>query len=187
MTFRKWGKWIGSLLLFAVCALFFSLIALLIVKPGAKTSPASAASAVQAEFPDPVPSLSTGNARALSQLFSLPLPAAPGQTFEGEIRSVPYEGNTALLVTMEYPAFTVSCVQPALASPLLLSPGLTPASVRIDDRDGFSILSMPSIYLKGENRHCFCFSDDSAAYAVYTDRTDLSNLVAFASALRWVN
>ena len=187
MTFRKWGKWVGSLLLFVICALFFSLITLLIVKPGAKTSPASAASAVQAEFPDPVPSLSTGNAGALSHLFSLPLPVVPGQAFEGEIRSVSFEGKTALLVTMDYPDFTVSCVQPALASPLLLSPGLTPASVRIDDHDGFSILSMRSIYLKGENKHCFCFSDDSAAYAVTTDRTDLSSLVAFASGLRWVN
>ena len=187
MTFRKWGRLLGVLLLFLVCALFFCLITLLIVKPGAKNSAVTSASAVQAEFPDPVPSLSTGNALALAQAFSHPIPAFQGQAFQGEIRSVAFEGKTALMVTMDYPSFTLTCVQPALASPLLLKSGLTPASVRIDDQDGFSILSMPAIYLKGENAHCFCFSDDSAAYALYTDRTDLSSLVTFASSLRWVN
>ena len=185
MTVRKAGRLFGIFIVFVVCAFFFSLIALLIVKPGAKESPAAHASAVEAEFPEPVPFLSTGNPLALSRAFSMPVPAAFGQTFEGEIRSVPFEGNTAVMVTMRYPSFTISCVQPALASPLLLKPGLTPASVRIDNQDGFSILSMPAMYLKGENAHCFFFSDDSAAYALYTDQADLSMLVSFASLLRW--
>ena len=185
MTVRKAGRLFGILIFFLICAVFFSLIALLIVKPGANDSPASHASAVQAEFPEPVPALSIGNALALSHAVSLPVPAVSGQPFQGDIRSVPFEGKTALLVTMRYPSFTLSCVQPALASPLLLRPGLTPASVRIDNQDGFSILSMPAIYLKGETAHCFFFSDDSAAYALYTDQTDLSSLVAFASMLKW--
>ena len=187
MSFRKCGRLAGALILFLICALFFTLIALLISKPGAKNSAVSASAAVQAEFPEPVPSLVTGNALALAHAFSHPVPASSSQAFQGEIRSVPFEGKTALMVTMDYPFCTLTCVQPALASPLLLKNGLTPASVRIDDRDGFSILSMPAIYLKGENAHCFCFSDDSAAYALYTDRTDLSSLVNFASGLRWVN
>ena len=185
MTVRKAGRLFGILILFLICAFFFSLIVLLIVKPGAKESPAAQASAVEAEFPDPVPFLSTGNPLALSHAFSQPVPTAFGQAFQGEIRSVPYEGKSAVLVTMEYPSFTLSCVQPALASPLLLKPGLTPASVRIDNQDGFLILSMPAIYLKCENAHCFFFSDDSAAYALYTDQADLSMLVSFASLLRW--
>ena len=156
------------------------------MKPGAKNAPSAAASAVQPEFPDPVPPLSTGNALALSHAFSLPLPSFAGQPVEGEIRSVPFEGKTALLVTMNYPSFTLSCVQPALASSLLLKPGLTPTSIRIDNQDGFLILSMPAVYLKGKNAHCFYFSDDTAAYTLYTAQEDLTSLVSFASGLRWV-
>ncbi len=186
MKLKKTGKLIGALLLFSLCAFFFCLITLLIVKPGSKNAPASAPS-VQAEFPDPVSPLSSGNAQALSRAFSHPLPVYPDHPFDGNIRSVPFEGKNALLATLVYPSFTISCVQPAPAAPLLLRDRLAPASVRIDNQDGFSILSMPAIYMKGENAHCFFFSDESAAYTLYTDQTDLSSLVTFASRLRWVN
>ena len=185
MILKKGGKLLGILILFVLTAAFVILISLLIVKPGTKDAPAAAA--VQADFPDPVSPLSTGNAQALARAFSHPLPALPSQSFQGEIRSVPFEGKNALMVTLQYPAFTLTCVQPALAAPLLLKEGLTPTSVRIDNTDGFSVLSMPAIYLKSDTAHCFYFSDESAAYALYTDQTDLSTLVYFASALRWVN
>ena len=185
MTIRKGGRIFGVLVLFILCAFLFSLVSLLIVRPGAETTPAP--SKVLADFPEPVSYLSTGNAQALSRAFSHPLPVLPSQTMNGEIRSVSFEENSALMVTLRYSAFTLTCVQPALAAPLLFSSTLTPASVRIDDRDGFSILSMPAIYLKNEQAHCFYFSDDSAAYTLYSDQTDLSTLVYFASNLKWVN
>lgn len=185
MILKKGGRLLGALILFFLCAAFFCLIALLIVKPGAKDSPVSAPS-VQAEFPDPVPPLVSGNAQALSRAFSHPLPFFSGYSFEGEVRTVPFEGNSALMATLSYPSFTVVCVQPALAAPLLLRDSLTPASVTVDNQSGFSILSMPAVYMKGGHTHYFFFSDDSAAYAVYTDQADLSSLVTFASSLRWV-
>ena len=185
MIIKKGGKLLGILILFSLTSVFICLIALLIVKPGSKTAPAAAL--VQADFPDPVSPLSTGNAQALARAFSHPLPSLPNQSFQGEIRSVPFEGKTALMVTLRYPAFTLTCVQPALAAPLLLEDGLTPTSVRIDNQDGFSVLSMPAMYLKSNTAHCFYFSDESAAYTLYTDQTDLSTLVYFASALRWVS
>ena len=183
---KKCSRFLSLFVLFVLCAAVFSFFCVLIVRPG-KTDPAASQSAVQADFPPYTQPRSTSDARALARYFSHPLPVFTAQGFQGEIHSVPFEGENALTVTMTYPLFSLTCVQPALAAPLLINDRLTPASVRTENQSVFSILSMPAIYLTGGHAHAFYFSDDSAAYLLYTDQMELTDLAHIASLLSWVS
>lgn len=185
--FKKLSRFLFSLLVFLTLAVLTAAVCLLIVKPPFDLSQSAAYTAVEPDFPEKQPPVLSDNATALARAFSHPLPALPGQACEGEVRSVSFEGNNALLTTIQYDSFSLTCVQPALAAPLLLRLPLQPATVQTDDASSFSILSMPAVYLYGGRAHCFYFSDDSAAYALFSDTLDLSSLAIVASSLKWIN
>ena len=181
---KKGSRFLLHLFLFIICAALFTAICLLIVRPPADS--AGSSSAVAADFPDYAPDFTSGQPAALARAFSHPLPVLSGESFEGRVSSVPFEGRHALMATLHYGTFTLQCVQPAQAAPLLLNAELSPASVRTDSAAPFSILSMPAIYAYEGSRHIFYFSDDSAAYSLYSDQLDLSGLAYIASCLKWV-
>ncbi len=185
MILKKTGRFFGVLLVFLFCAVFFFLVTILIVKPGAKESAASGTVWVDAEYPPPVRAFSAENATALARVFAHPLPVFPQGSFRGNVRSVPFEGNQALVATLTYPSFTMTCGQPALAAPLQLKKELSPTSIRTDNVSGYSILSMPALYATDDRAHCFYFSDDSAAYALYSDELTLTDLSNISTMLRW--
>ena len=89
------------------------------------------------------------------------------------------------MLKLDFAGLTLHCVWPATAAPLLLEPDLTVMSLYTEDRYRFSVLSMPAIYAEKGERRCLYFSDESAAYRLYTESMGRDEFLAAAQRFQW--
>ncbi len=118
----------------------------------------------------------------LQETFGAPLPQLPGYPMQGQALNVPYNGKSVRKAVQQYEGFTLSAVQPAFASPLLLHPELS-LSMETD----YSVAGLPAALAEGENEYCFYFSTEEAAYSLHAQNMDRENFLALAALISFPN
>lgn len=124
----------------------------------------------------------TQNFTALEETFGAPLPKLPGYPMQGQALNKDYNGKSVRMAVQQYEGFTLSAVQPAFASPLLLHPELS-LSMETD----YSVAGLPAALAEGENEYCFYFSTDEAAYSLHAQNIDRENFLALAALISFPN
>ena len=174
-------KKVFAFLIFLIVLGIFCLYAVIAIRP-----PESGATRLtEAEEPDVVRTLESADLSQLSRLFDHAFPVLPEAGAYGRISTERQEDKNARLLMLDYSRMTLSCVWPANAAPLLLVPDLTVMSLYTEDRYRFSVLSMPAIYAEKDSRRCLYFSDESAAYRLYTDSMPRDEFLNTAQRLQW--
>ena len=174
-------KKILSFLVFLAVLLIFGLYAVIAIRPG----DSGGACLLEAEEPGVVMTLNSADLSELGRQFDHPFPVLPDAGVYGRVSTQRLEGKNARLLTLDYAQATLSGVWPATAAPLLLVPDLTVISLYTEDRYRFSVLSMPAVYAERDNVRCLYFSDESAAYRLYTETLPREEFLALAQRLRW--
>ncbi len=174
-------KKVFSFLVFLIILGLFCLYAVVAIRPpeSGSTRP------MEAEEPDVVLTTRSADLSQLSRLFDHAFPVLPDAGVYGTVGTERLEGKNARLLTLDYAQVNLSCVWPATAAPLLLRPDLTVMSLYTEDRYRFSILSMPAVYAEKGDRRCLYFSDESAAYSLYTDSMDRDAFLYLSQRLQW--
>lgn len=124
----------------------------------------------------------TQNFTALEETFGAPLPKLPGYPMQGQALNKTYNGKAVRMAVQQYEGFTLSAVQPAFASPLLLQPHLS-LSMETD----YSAGGLPAALAEGENEYCFYFSTEEAAYSLHAQNIDRENFLALAALIAFPN
>lgn len=119
---------------------------------------------------------------ALEETFGAPLPTLPGYPMQGQALNKNYNGKSVRMAVQQYSGFTLSAVQPAFASPLLLQSHLA-LSMETDH----SVAGLPAALAEGENEYCFYFSTDEAAYSLHAAGIDKENFLALAALISFPN
>ena len=140
---------------------------------------------MEAEEPDVVLTTRSADLSQLSRLFDHAFPVLPDAGVYGTVSTERLEGKNARLLTLDYAQVNLSCVLPATAAPLLLDSSLTVMSLYTEDRYRFSVLSMPAVYAEKGGRRCLYFSDESAAYRLYTDTLGRDEFLNLSQRLQW--
>ena len=174
-------KKVLAFLVFLIVLAVFCLYAVIAIRP----PESGAARLMEAEEPDVIRTVESADPAQLARLFEHACPMLPEAGVYGTVSTQRLEGRNARLLTLEYAQMTLSCVRPATAAPLLLRPGLTVMSLYTEDRYRFSVLSMPAVYAEKGNERCLYFSDESAAYRLYTDSLGRDEFLNLSQRLQW--
>ncbi len=174
-------KKVISFLVFLIILGVFCLYAVIAIRP----SESGGARLLEAEEPGVVLTTESADLAQLSRMFDHAFPVMSGMGAYGKVSTRTFEGKNARLLTLDYAQVSLSCVWPATAAPLLLEPDLTVMSLYTEDRYRFSVLSMPAVYAEKGSRRCLYFSDESAAYRLYTDSMDRDAFLNLSQRLQW--
>ena len=174
-------KKILAFLVFLVILGVFCLYAVISIRP----SESGSTRLMEAEEPDVVLTTRSADLPQLSRLFDHAFPVLPDAGVYGAVSTERLEGKNARLLVLDYAKMSISCVWPATAAPLLLKPELTVMSLYTEDRYRFSVLSMPAVYAEKGNERCLYFSDESAAYRLYTNTMPRDEFLNAAQRLAW--
>ena len=174
-------KKVLSFLVFLLILGIFCLYAVIAIRP-----PESGGTRLlEAEEPDVVLTTESADLAQLSRLFDHAFPVMNGMGAYGKVSTQRFEGKNARLLTLDYAQLSISGIWPATAAPLLLKPELTVMSLYTEDRYRFSVLSMPAVYAEKGNERCLYFSDESAAYRLYTSTLDRDAFLNLSQRLQW--
>ena len=174
-------KKVIAYLFFLVVLGVFCLYAVIAIRP----PEGGATRLTEVEEPDVIMTHEGADLGQLSRLFDHAFPVMPDAGAYGKVSTRRLEGRNARLLELDYAQMSISCVWPANAAPLLLVPDLTLMSLYSEERYRFSILSMPAIYAEKDGRRCLYFSDESAAYRMYTDTLSRNEFLIAAQRLAW--
>ena len=174
-------KKVLAFLFFLIVLAVFCLYAVIAIRP----SESGSTRLLEAEEPDVIRTVESADLAQLSRLFDHAFPVLPDAGAYGTVGTERIEGRNARMLKLEFAGMTLSCVWPATAAPLLLKPDLTVMSLYTEDRYRFSVLSMPAIYAEKGAERCLYFSDESAAYRLYTDSMGRDEFLAAAQRLTW--
>ena len=166
---------------FLVMLAVFCLYAIIAIRP----SDSGSMKLLETEQAAPVYPLESTDLQQLSRSFEHVFPSLPYNAVRGNVYTRENQGINARCLAIEYPQAVVSCVWPANAAPLLLHPDLTVLSLWTEDRRRFDILSMPAIYAENDMKRCLYFSDESAAYSIYSDSMQRDEFLFLATKLTW--
>ena len=174
-------KKVLAFLVFLITLGVFCLYAVIAIRPPESGS----GRLMEAEEPDVVLTTRSADLSQLARLFDHAFPVLPDAGVYGTIGTERLEGKNARLLVLDYAQAELSCILPTTAAPLLLKPGLTVMSLYTEDRYRFSVLSMPAVYAEKGNERCLYFSDESAAYRLYTDSLGRDEFLNLSQRLQW--
>lgn len=118
----------------------------------------------------------TTNVSALASAFGAPVPCLPGYAMQGQALNTLYNGRTVRKAILQYDGFTITCVQPAFASPLLLNSRLS-LSMETD----LTVAGLPAALAENGDARCLYFSTDTAAYSLYAPSAGRDTFLALAA------
>ena len=174
-------KKVVSFLVFLLILGVFCLYAVIAIRP----PESGGVRLLEAEEPDVVIATHSVDLAQLSRLFDHAFPVMDGMGAYGMVTTQRFEGKNARLLSLDYAQMNISGIWPATAAPLLLEPNLTVMSLYTEDRYRFSVLSMPAVYAEKGSERCLYFSDESAAYRLYTNTMPREEFLNVARHLSW--
>ncbi len=133
----------------------------------------------QVELPA-ISAQTSDDARLLARAFGASVPVFSGaRLVSGEVRQARWTGGRAYVLTQQMEIsglpFTLSCVRPADAAPLLLRDEL---ALRVAG-GGLSVLSMPCAVAGGaDGALCLYFASEDAAYSLYSEQMEETAFLA---------
>ncbi len=124
----------------------------------------------------------TDDAESLAAMFGAPLPMLPGYAPKCQAGNTTHDGQTVRVAALQYDGLMITAVRPASAAPLLLRGEL---SVLL--KNDITVLSHPAVLAGRGGAHCVYFSNESAAYSVYTPQAPEADFLAVLKRLVWAN
>ena len=120
--------------------------------------------------------------QSLAALFGAPLPMLPALAPQGQAGNTTHDGKNVRVAALQYEGLAITAVRPASAAPLLLRGELS-VSLRSD----LTVLNHPAVLASRNGAHCVYFSNESAAYSIYTPQADEEAFLAVLKRLIWAN
>lgn len=117
----------------------------------------------------------TTDANALADVFGAPVPTLPGYAMRGQALNVTYNGRTVRKAILQYDGFTITCVQPAFAAPLLLNNRLS-----LSLEEGVTVAGLPAALAEKDNAFCLYFNTDDAAYSLWAPQAERDSFLSLA-------
>lgn len=117
----------------------------------------------------------TQDVAALSESFGLPLPTLPGYSMHGQALNVSYNGRNVRQAILQYDGFTITCVQPAFAAPLLLRSDLS-----LSLEEGITVDGLPAALSEKDTAFCLYFNTDDAAYSIFAPAAEKESFLQLA-------
>ena len=122
------------------------------------------------------------DAQSLAALFGAPLPMLPGYTPLGQAGNTTHDGQTVRVAALQYEGLAITAVRPASAAPLLLRGELS-----VSLMNDLTVLNHPAVLASRNGAHCVYFSNESAAYSIYTPQAEEEVFLAVLKRLTWAN
>ena len=122
------------------------------------------------------------DAQSLASLFGAPLPVVPSLLVRGQAGNTTHDGQNVRVATLQYEGLAITAVRPASAAPLLLRGELS-VSLKSD----LTVLNHPAVLASRGGAHCVYFSNESAAYSIYTPQADEEAFLEVLKRLTWAN
>lgn len=122
------------------------------------------------------------DAQSLASSFGAPLPVVPSLLIRGQAGNTTHDGQNVRVATLQYEGLVVTAVRPASAAPLLLRGELS-VSLKSD----LTVLNHPAVLASRGGAHCVYFSNESAAYSIYTPQADEEAFLEVLKRLTWAN
>ncbi|MBR4539318.1 MAG: hypothetical protein IKO52_10800 [Clostridia bacterium] len=122
------------------------------------------------------------DAQSLASLFGAPLPVVPSLLIRGQAGNTTHDGQDVRVATLQYEGLVVTAVRPASAAPLLLRGELS-VSLKSD----LTVLNHPAVLASRGGARCVYFSNESAAYSIYTPQADEEAFLEVLKRLTWAN
>ena len=122
------------------------------------------------------------DAQSLASLFGAPLPVVPSLLIRGQAGNTTHDGQNVRVATLQYEGLVVTAVRPASAAPLLLRGELS-VSLKSD----LTVLNHPAVLASRGGARCVYFSNESAAYSIYTPQADEEAFLEVLKRLTWAN
>ena len=122
------------------------------------------------------------DAQSLASLFGAPLPVVPSLLIRGQAGNTTHDGQNVRVATLQYEGLVVTAVRPASAAPLLLRGELS-VSLKSD----LTVLNHPAVLASRGGARCVHFSNESAAYSIYTPQADEEAFLEVLKRLTWAN
>lgn len=124
---------------------------------------------------DPLNPGQTTDVRALAETFGQEVPALNGYPMHGQALNTTYNGRNVRMAILQYDGFTVTCVQPAFAAPLLMKNQLS-----LSLEEGFSVDGLPAVMAEKNGAYCLYFNTDHAAYSLFAPAADEDSFLQLA-------
>ena len=122
------------------------------------------------------------DAQSLASLFGAPLPVVPSLLIRGQGGNTTHDGQNVRVATLQYEGLVITAVRPASAAPLLLRGELS-VSLKSD----LTVLNHPAVLASRGGARCVYFSNESAAYSIYTPQADEDAFLEVLKRLTWAN
>ena len=178
------GKWLRRGAAAALVLLLMAVIyvAVVLLQPPGETDKGSFVVQEEDEKVTRMQAAQMNDAAGLAALFGAPLPFLPGEPAAGQGTNASYDGETARVATLTCGGLTISGVRPAKAAPLLLRGELS-VSLRSD----LTVLNLPAVLASRGNARCVYVSDETAAYAIYSQALEEDAFFSALKQLSWTN
>ncbi len=124
----------------------------------------------------------SGDAQSLASLFGAPLPMLPGLAPQGQAGNTTHDGQNVRVATLQYDGLVITAVRPVSAAPLLLRGELS-----ISMMNELTVLNHPAVLAGRNGAHCVYFTNESAAYSVYTPQAEEEDFLAVLKRMTWAN
>ncbi len=117
---------------------------------------------------------------SLAALFGAPLPMLPGLAPQGRAGNTTHDGLNVRVATLQYEGLAITAVRPASAASLLLRGELS-----VSMMNELTVLNHPAVLAGRGGAHCVYFTNESAAYSIYTPQADEDAFLAVLKRLTW--
>ena len=122
------------------------------------------------------------DAQSLASLFGAPLPVVPSLLIRGQAGNTTHDGQDVRVATLQYEGLAITAVRPASAAPLLLRGELS-----VSLKSELTVLNHPAVLASRGGARCVYFSNESAAYSIYTPQADENAFLEVLQRLTWAN
>lgn len=120
------------------------------------------------------------NAENLAAQFGAPLPVVPSLKVRGQAGNTTHDGRNVRVATLQYDGLVITAVRPASAAPLLLRSELSVSMV-----SSLTVLNHPAVLATKGGAKCVYFSNESAAYSVYTPQAEEEAFMEVLKRMTW--
>ena len=127
----------------------------------------------------PAESNDAGN---LASLFGAPLPVVPSLLLRGQAGNTRHDGQNVRVATLQYEGLMITAVRPASAAPLLLRGELS-----VSLMNELTVLNHPAVLASRGGARCVYFSNESAAYSIYTPQAEEEAFLEVLKHVTWAN
>ena len=124
----------------------------------------------------------SSDAGSLASQFGAPLPVVPSLLLRGQAGNTRHDGQNVRVATLQYEGLVITAVRPASAAPLLQRGELS-----VSMKNELTVLNHPAMLASRDGAHCVYFSNESAAYSIYTPQAEEADFLEVLKHVTWAS